>query len=94
VVTANDYSPFGALLAGRSYTDPNTSYRLGFNGKEKYKETYGEGNAYDFVARIYDSRLGRWLSLDPLQAKYPHLSPFNYCANKPIFDIDSDGKRI
>jgi RHS repeat-associated protein len=69
-------------------------YRFSFNGKEKDNETYGEGNAYDFGARIYDPRLGRWLSLDPLQAKYPSLSPYNYCADNPIYFIDPDGKKI
>jgi RHS repeat-associated protein len=45
-------------------------YRFGFNGQEKDDEVKVEGNSLDFGARIYDSRLGRWLSLDPLQAKY------------------------
>lgn len=48
--------------------------------------------AYDFGARMYDARLGRWLSLDPLQAKYPHMSPYNFCANNPIIFKDVDGK--
>jgi RHS repeat-associated protein len=69
-------------------------YRYGFNGKEKDNETYGEGNAYDFGARIYDSRLGRWLSLDPLMAKYPFLSPYNFCINNPILFKDYDGRDI
>ena len=67
-------------------------YRFAFNGKERDDETYGEGNAYDFEARIQDSRLSRWLSLDPLQAKYPGISPFNFCNNNPIALIDPDGK--
>ena len=37
-----------------------------FSCKEKDKETtVGEGS-YDFGARIYDSRLGRWLTSIPL----------------------------
>jgi len=39
------------------------SYRFSFNSKEKDDETYGGGYAYDFGARIYDSRLGRWFSI-------------------------------
>lgn len=50
--------------------------------------------AYDFGARMYDARLGRWLSLDPLQAKYPNLSPYNFVANSPIMFVDPDGKKI
>ncbi|MFN0187706.1 MAG: RHS repeat domain-containing protein [Bacteroidia bacterium] len=70
------------------------SYRFGFNGKENDNEVKGSGNSLDFGARIYDSRLGRWLSLDPLQMKYPSLSPYNFVANNPINFIDPDGKRI
>lgn len=69
-------------------------YRFGFNGMEKDDDTYGEGNAYDFGARIYDSRLGRWLSVDPLQEKYPDLSPYNFVANRPLISVDPDGKKI
>ncbi len=67
-------------------------YGFGFNGKEKDDETYGEGIEYDYGSRVYDSRLGRWLSLDPLQAKYPDLTPFNYVNNMPIIAIDPDGR--
>ncbi len=71
-----------------------TGYRYGFNGKENDNEVKGSGNSYDFGARIYDPRIGRWLSLDPLQAKYPELSPYNFVANNPILFIDADGREI
>jgi RHS repeat-associated protein len=48
--------------------------------------------AYDFGARMYDARLGRWLSLDPLAAKYPQLSPYNFCNNNPVIYTDFDGR--
>jgi RHS repeat-associated protein len=69
-------------------------YRYGFNGKEKDDELKGAGNSLDFGARIYDSRLGRWLSVDPLFANYSDLSPYNYVANSPLRFIDPDGKLI
>jgi RHS repeat-associated protein len=69
-------------------------YRFAFNGKERDNETYGEGNAYDFGARIQDPRLGRWLSLDPMQSRYPDWSPYNYTMNSPITMIDPDGKYV
>jgi RHS repeat-associated protein len=74
--------------------DFREGYRFGFNGQEKDNEIKGSGNSLDFGARIYDSRLGRWLSLDPLQEKYPSLSPYNFTANNPILYTDPDGKRI
>jgi len=69
-------------------------YRFGFNGMEKDNELKGIGNSLDFGARMYDSRLGRWLSLDPLAAKYPSISPYAFVANNPILFIDPDGKKI
>ncbi len=68
------------------------NYRFGFNGMEKDDEIKGVENSYDYGARIYDPRLGKWLSLDPLQAKYPNLSPYNYTANSPLIYRDVDGK--
>lgn len=69
-------------------------YRYGFNGMEKDDEVKGSGNSLDFGARIYDSRLGRWLSVDGLAKKYPHLSPYNFVANSPLRFIDPDGNEI
>lgn len=61
---------------------------------EKDDEIKGDGNSYDFGARIYDSRVGRWLSTDPLENKYPSMSPYNFVANMPIIAIDPDGKEV
>lgn len=72
----------------------STLYPDGYNGKRKDNETYGEGNAYDYGARMYDSRLGRWFSLDVLQKKYAEHSPYGFCANNPILFVDPDGKKI
>ena len=69
-------------------------YRFGFNGKEKDNELKGVGNSLDFGARIYDSRVGRWLSLDPLATKYPSISPYAFVANSPLRFIDYNGKEI
>lgn len=58
---------------------------------EKDGEVKGEGNSYTTEFRQYDSRLGRWLSLDPLMGKYPAMSPFNSFNNNPVFYIDPLG---
>jgi len=79
-------------MPGRSFSSSN--YRFGFNGKLKDDEIKGNGNSIDFGARIYDSRLGRWLSLDPLQVDYPYFSPFQFCADNPVINVDPDGKKI
>lgn len=73
------------------FTNP---YRFGFNGMERDDETYGKGNALDFGARIYDSRLGRWLSVDPLQQKYPNTGLYAAMGSNPLYFIDCDGRYI
>ena len=67
-------------------------YRYGFNGMEKDDEVNGvTGSSYTTEFRQYDSRLARWLSLDPLMAKYPHQSPYVAFNNNPIFFADPTG---
>jgi RHS repeat-associated protein len=89
VVTAQDYYPFGMTMPGRKFN--SGSYRYGYNGKEKDPETYGEGNIYDYGFRIYNPRLGKFLSVDPLTKSYPWYTPYQFAGNKPINSIDVDG---
>ena len=78
------------LQPNRSFSN-GTSYRYGFNGKEKDNEVKGEGNQQDYGFRIYDPRLGRFLSVDPLTKSYPMLTPYQFGSNRPIDGIDLDG---
>ena len=41
--------------------------------------------------RIYDPRLGKFLSVDPLTKQYPELTPYQFASNRPIDGIDLDG---
>jgi RHS repeat-associated protein len=50
------------------------------------------GSHLDFGTRIYDSRIGKFLSSDPLERKYPMLTPYQYVNNNPILFID--GRKI
>ena len=92
MVSISDYYPFGMQMEERTYS--GTAYRFGFNGQEKDNEVKGDGNSLDFGARIYDPRLGRWLSLDPRSMKYPFLTPYNFVANSPLIFVDPNGKEI
>jgi RHS repeat-associated protein len=65
VLSQSDYYPFGMLMPGRSF-QAEYGYRYGFNGKENDNEVKGEGNQQDYGMRIYDARLGKFLSVDPL----------------------------
>jgi RHS repeat-associated protein len=69
-----------------------SKYRYGFNGMEKDDELKGEGNSYDFGARMFDSRIGRWFARDPKEGKYPSLSPYVFSRNSPLMFKDFDGK--
>jgi hypothetical protein len=59
---------------------------------EKVSEISGEGNYIDYGARIRDVRIGPWLSVDPLAAKYPYLSSYAFVSNCPLLMIDPDGR--
>jgi hypothetical protein len=48
---------------------------------------YGE---YNLKAEV----VSRWLSPDPLAAKYPNWSPYNYALNNPVLFIDPDGAEV
>jgi len=90
VLTANDYYPFGMIMPGRKYAFDDT-YRYGFNGKENDNEVKGEGGQQDYGMRIYDPRLGRFLSVDPIGDEYPELTPYQFASNTPLWAIDLDG---
>jgi len=78
-------------MPGRKFS-AGSAYRYGFNGKENDNEVKGEGNQQDYGMRIYDPRLGRFLSRDPLSASYPYYSPYQFAGNTPIQAIDLDGE--
>ncbi|PWV56693.1 RHS repeat-associated core domain-containing protein [Chitinophaga sp. S165] len=92
VLSAQDYYPFGMLQPDRQWRLPNQSYRYGFNGKENDNEVKGEGNQQDYGMRVYDPRLGKFLSVDPLTQEYPWYTPYQFAGNKPIKYVDRDGE--
>lgn len=40
---------------------------------------------------MQDTRVGRFLSIDPLTKSFPHYSPYQFAGNTPIQAIDLDG---
>jgi RHS repeat-associated protein len=90
VMTANDYYPFGMGMPERRFAVTN-AYRYGFNGKENDNEVKGGGNQQDYGMRVYDPRLGKFLSVDPIADDYPELTPYQFASNRPIDGIDQDG---
>lgn len=90
ISSTTDYYPFGAPMPRRQFN--NGMYRYGFNGKENDNEVKGVGNSQDYGARIYDNRLGKFLSLDPISKKYPYYSPYHFAGNMPLAAVDLDGE--
>ncbi|HNS11701.1 MAG TPA: RHS repeat-associated core domain-containing protein [Bacteroidia bacterium] len=84
-----DYYPGGMLQPGRSLS--SSEYEFGFNNVEKDDEVKGIGNSLSFRYRIYDPRLVRFLSVDPLSASYPWNSTYAFAENRPIDGIDLEG---
>jgi RHS repeat-associated protein len=87
VVSYDDYDGWGMILEGRSAVNGDGRPRFKFTGKERDAES-----KYDyFGARYYDSRVGRWMSVDPLARSFLSLSPFAYCSNSPTVLVDQKG---
>lgn len=75
-----DYYPFGELLPNRN----SLNYRYAFQGQEKDSETQMEA----FQLRLWDGRIGRWLSTDPYGQ---YASPYLGMGNNPVSLIDPNG---
>lgn len=91
ITSRQDYYPFGSKMPGRSFS-AGSQYRYGFNAMEIDPEVKGNGNSYDFGARIYDPRIARWLSIDPLMEKQPSWSTYKAFLDNPISYVDPLGQ--
>jgi RHS repeat-associated protein len=81
VVSYSDYYPFGSVISLA-----NNDYRYGYQGK--YAEADKETGWNNFELRMYDSAIGRWLSVDP---KNEFFSPYLAMGNNPVSTVDPDG---
>ena len=82
IISYADYYPFGEQLDGRNSNSAN--YRYAFQGQELDSETGKEA----FQLRLWDGRIGRWLSPDPY---WQYASPYLGMGNNPINGVDPDG---
>ena len=87
-IQRNHYYPFGLPMAETANAEQDKqSYK--YNGKEFERK---DGlNWMDYGARHYDVALGRFTTVDPLAEKYYSISPYAYCGNNPILNIDPNG---
>jgi RHS repeat-associated protein len=85
VISATDYYAFGASMPQRTFQSDD--YRYGFNGVEH--ETEYDDGVYSTDFRFVDTRLGRWMSTDPVVKEWE--SPYAAYSNNPIYLIDPSG---
>jgi len=83
ISSSTDYYPFGMPMLGRQTVGGET-YRYAFQGQEKDPETGKEA----FQLRLWDSRIGRWLTTDPYGQFF---SPYLGMGNNPVSMTDPDG---
>ena len=88
VVERNDYYPYGMLMNGVS----KCVQPYKFGGKEL--DRIGGINHYDFHARQLQLPIPHFYQQDPYADKYPHLSPYLYCAANPLRYVAPSGERI
>jgi RHS repeat-associated protein len=83
------YNPWGEQLHHWSSNSSSWTSPYRFNAKEVDPET---GLAY-YGARYYQSKLGVWLSVDPMAVEMVAWSPFAFNFQNPITFIDPNGEK-
>ena len=90
-VERTQYYPSGLPWVER-LSDSFTAHPWKYNGKE-FVEMHGL-DEYDSEARWYYPAICRTTTMDPLAEKYYATSPYAWCGNNPIRNVDRNGKWI
>jgi len=99
IKAAQEYLPFGMQMPGRTYSTPASTsttagatenYPFAYNGMERDKKDGADGYTTEF--RQYDSRIGRWKSVDPKTEKTN--SYYDGFGNNPIALNDVRGDAV
>ncbi|HRO46363.1 RHS repeat-associated core domain-containing protein, partial [Agriterribacter sp.] len=78
------YYPYGMVITPQ--TTGTNDYRYGYQGQYAEKDPETDWNAFEL--RMYDSKIARWLSVDP---KGQFHSPYVSMGNDPVGLTDPDG---
>ena len=84
------YDPFGSQILNQKAVGSTFESDYKFNAKPLDTES----GYYNYGQRMYSSDLGIFLSVDPRAEKYPFISPFAYCLNRPTMLIDPNGDTV
>jgi len=80
--SSQDYYP---LVCSCQTVTAIATAMLGFNDKIKDDEIENvTGSFQDYGMRMYDARVCRFISVDPISKKYPELTPYQFASNRPI----------
>ncbi|MCK4664208.1 MAG: hypothetical protein KAT68_15170 [Bacteroidales bacterium] len=90
LLSYSDYYPGGFQMPGRQFVAGSGQYRFGYQGQ--FAEKDQETGYNHFEARLYDSRIGRWMVPDPIRRT--NISPYLGMGNNPIIYNDIDGRDI
>jgi hypothetical protein len=77
--------------------DNDTIVQIGsvlFNTKSKQIVAFVEYETLYSEATLEPDIVSRWMSPDPLERKFPSVSPYNFVLNNPILNIDPDGRDV
>lgn len=94
------YTPKIATLSQGEYNeffDNDTIVQIGsvlFNTKSKQIVAFVQTDTLYSEATLQPDIVSRWMSPDPLAAKFPSWSPYNFANNSPIYYIDPDGRAV
>lgn len=78
----------GVALSSAELADANSITSYGYTGHEHIDE-FGLIN---MNARIYDSKIGMFISVDPQAGSYPGTYPYTYCGGDPMNRVDPTGE--
>ena len=88
IVSYEEYHPFGTTAYQASNSAINAlAKRYRYTGKERDEET----GLYYHGARYYIPWLAVWTAIDPMEADYAGMSPYNYAFNNPVMLNDPSG---
>ena len=82
------HSLTGVALSSAELADANSITSYGYTGHEHIDE-FGLIN---MNARIYDSKIGMFISVDPQAGSYPGTYPYTYCGGDPMNRVDPTGE--
>ena len=93
LLAEKDYYPFGWTMPGRQWTSSD-AYRYGYQslsrslGRQFAEDETAQTGFHAFELRLYDSRIGRWTSVDPAGVGW---SPYIGMGNNPVSAVDPRG---